>query len=306
MRLLYAAIGIAGVCCACSNDIMPPADGPPDQTSPITATPSDAIGKVGFYANQPAVAAPMFEWSAAKLWSNASGQRIGPDATSGILTGRFWRYPSSLSSSSDAGAMQSPAGVVKYTWPAGLQPGTSAGIGWQAWGDDGQTAHNHYYESFTFKIPDSRFEVHGPSGGMKFFGWWGVGQRGAANNQAAGWIAAVGGNPATAFRIEVRQQIVQTRNLTQNVDATPYLTTQAWHRVEFLFVANSIGSANGECYVWIDGHKIISYTNVVWRTSSYPSAFFVRKYDPTWGGNGGGRKTMTNTMLLDHIYASAW
>jgi len=307
MRILYAAIGIAGLCCACSNDITPPADLSSGVSSPAAAAPEAAITRLIVpYANQLLGGSAMFEWRATSLWANASGQHLGPDAAAGIISGRFWRYPSSLKGATDAAALQSPSGVATYTWPAGLSPGTSAGIGWQAWADDAQSARTHYYESFVFRIPEAKFEVHSPSGGMKFFGLWGVGQRGAANNQVAGWISAAGANPASAFRIEVRQQVVLTRNLTQNVDPTPYLTTQAWHQVEFQFVANTIGSANGTCRVWIDGHKVIDYSNVTWRTSTYPAAFFVRKYDPIWGGDGGGRKVQTNSMELDHLYASGW
>lgn len=307
MRILYAAIGIAGICCACSNDVTPPSDVPSVTNSPATATPEAAVKQLAVsYTNKPYGGSSMFEWSAKGVWSNSSGQHIGPDAATGIMSGRFWRYPSSLKGATDASAAQSPSGVATYTWPAGLSPGTSAGIGWLAWADDAQSARTHYYESFTFRIPEAKFEIHGPSGGMKFFGYWGVGQRGAANNQVFGFIAAANGNPASAFRIEVRQQNVQTRNLTQNVDGTPYLTTQAWHQVEFVFVANTVGSANGVCRVWIDGHKIIDYSNVIWRTSAYPNAFFIRKFDPIWGGNGGGRKAQTNSMELDHVYASGW
>ena len=306
MRVLYAAIGIAGLCCACSNDITPPADVAAG-ASPAAAVPDAAVTTLAVsFANQLAGARPMFEWSARSLWANTSGQHIGPDAASGIISGRFWRWASSLKGATDASAVQSPSGVATYTWPAGLKPGTSSGIGWMAWADDARTARTHYYESFTFKIPESTFEIQGPSGGMKFFGYWGVGQRNAADNQAFGWLAAVGTNPGSAFRIEVRQQNVQTRNLTQNVDRTAYLTTRAWHQVEFLFVANTVGAANGVCRVWVDGHKVIDYSNVTWRTPSYPNAFFVRKFDPTWGGNGGANKTQTNSMELDHVYASGW
>jgi hypothetical protein len=305
MRTLYAAIGIAGLCCACSNDITPPAD-VPASSSPAPTAPDAAVTKlVVAYANQLSGSRPMYEWTAAGLWSGI-GQHFGPNATYGILSGRVWRWSSTLKAGTDASGVQSPAGVVTYTWPAGLKPGNSAGIGWEAWADDAHTQKTHYYESFVFRIPQPTLEIHGPSGGMKLFGYWAVGQTGAANNQVIGWIATPGGNPASAFRIEIRQQNVKTRNLAQNVDRTPYLTTQAWHQVEFQFVANTIGSANGICRVWIDGHKIIDYSDVTWRTSTYPAAFFDRKYDPIWGGNGGGNKTMTNTMELDHIYASGW
>ena len=307
MRTLYAAIGIAGLCCACSNDITPPADVAAGTSPPAAAVPDAALTTlVVSYVNQVYGARPMFEWSARSLWANASGQHIGPDAASGVISGRFWRYSSSLRGATDGGAVQSPSGVVTYTWPAGLAPGTSAGLGWLAWADDKQTERTHYYESFTMRIPEAKFEIQGPSGGMKFFGFWGVGQRGGSNNQVSGWLASAGGNPSSTFRIEVRQQNILTRNLTQNVNTTPYLTTQAWHQVEFLFIANTIGSANGVCRVWVDGHKVIDYSNVTWRTSTYPAAFFARKYDPIWGGSGGARKTMTNSMELDHIYASGW
>lgn len=306
MRRLYAAIGIAGLCCACSNDITPPTDFAAGSSAAAAVPDAAVTSLVVTYANQLYGARPMFEWSAKGLWANTSGQHLGPDAGTGIISGRFWRYPSSLKGATDATARQTPSGVVTYTWPAGLSPGSSAGLGWEAWADDSRSQRTHYYESFVFRIPDAKFEVQESSGGMKFFGWWAVGQTGAANNQVAGWIASTGGNPSSTFRIEVRQQIVQTRNLTQNVDATPYLTTQAWHQVEFQFIANTIGSANGVCRVWIDGHKVMDYSNVTWRTSTYRAGFFARKYDPTWGGNGGGTKTMTNSMELDHIYASGW
>ena len=108
----------------------------------------------------------------------------------------------------------------------------------------------------------------------------------------------------TKFTFELRQQNIVTRNLYPNVDTRALFTCGTWHRYEILMEINSIGQANGKFQMWWNGIKTHNYTNVVYRTSTYPAKFFGRKLDPVWGGAGGSNKTRQAKILFDHIYIS--
>lgn len=253
------------------------------------------------YPNKPASAATLYEWSCAGLWADTTG--INQSSGNGILAGIFRRFPSGAFATTDATAPQSPSGVCAYVWPAGLSIGNSDGIWFICWKDTVNTEVNTLYESIRVRIPGSNFECTNAAG-QKMMGFWAVGfaPGTGADNQIYGWTT--GSGLATAMTLEVRQQNVVSRAMTQNLDGTARLTCGGWHQIEYLYQINDVGVANGKCDVWIDGHHVLSYTDVTWRTATNPHAFFKRKWDPTWGGNGTQTKTQTDTLYLDHIYGA--
>ncbi len=68
-----------------------------------------------------------------------------------------------------------------------------------------------------------------------------------------------------------------------------------------------IGSANGIFKMWIDGTLIHNHSDVEWRNSANPSAFYGIRYAPIFGGNvsSAGPKGRPDDAYIDHVYISA-
>lgn len=113
----------------------------------------------------------------------------------------------------------------------------------------------------------------------------------------------------SAFPMEIRQQGIPqangsvNRNLTQNVDKRMLMTAGSWHHWEIVLTLNAMGQANGTARFWIDGIKVLDYSNVIWRTATAPKGFSLWKWNPTWGGSGGTR-TRADFIQLRDIYLS--
>ena len=223
----------------------------------------------------------------------------------GVLAGCWYQTNSLASTQQDGTAPKSPSGVYQYVWPAGLAVGSSAGI-LGLWSSPNRDEYSQVYESGWFKIPTPDLELPQTVGGMKLLGFWSVGQAaltGQVGNQIAGWIN--GGGIQSSFTLDIRQQNQVSRSMTQNVNGSALIQAGRWIRYEILMTINDIGVANGTLKVWINGTQTHNYTDVVWRTSSAPSLFFGRMWDPTWGGNGNvPSKTRTDYLWIDHVYIS--
>lgn len=301
--LSLSIVALAPVFAGCRGDPQEPSS----NSAVARATSSDSGGTPSSdsgatpstdHPNQPEGFTRLAEWAATSLFP-AGGAQVSSGA--GILAGEWSRSADGLGTATDATAPESPSNVVAYTWPAGLQPGTSPGtFNW--WVDGSASGYSKLYESGWIKIPSEDFEEHGPSGGLKLIGYWSSGQ--TRGNNLFGWTAGVGTNPVSAFKFELRQQGFVTRNLDQNVDTQPLLTCGSWHHYEILMELNTVGSADGTFQMWIDGNKTHNYTDVIYRTESNPKQFFARRWDAVWGGTGGESKTRTDKLWIDHIYMS--
>jgi hypothetical protein len=172
------------------------------------------------------------------------------------------------------------------------------------WTSTSGTEYSKVYESGWVKIPSSNFEMHGPSYGLKMFGLWASGRKPGPNSQIVGWASGVGTNPVSAFKFVLKQQDFVLRNLLPNVDTRALFTAGKWHRYELLMETNTIGQANGKFKMWWNGVMTHNYSNVVYRTATYPAKFFGRKWDPVWGGAGGPSKSRDDYLLVDHVYIS--
>jgi hypothetical protein len=253
-------------------------------------------------ANQPTGFTRIAEWAATSVWP------VGATATSGygILAGKFGRWYAGTSSASDASAPKSSSGTLQFKWPKGLSPGTSPAI-LTAWTPTNGTEYSKIYESGWVKIPSANFEQHGPSYGLKMFGFWAAARKGYSNSQNYGWTRGPRTNPVTGFQFVMMQQQIVNRAMPPNVShnlGTYYFTAGKWHRYEIVMEINTIGKADGKFRMWWNGVKTHEYSNVVWRTATYPAKFFARNWSPVWGGSGGGSKTREDRLLVDHLYIS--
>ena len=252
--------------------------------------------------NEPAGFSRIAEISFAAMPTGSLWSCSGP----GVLAGCWFSTAAHASTQQDASAPKSPPGVYQYEWPAGLAVGSSDGI-LGIWSSGSRDQYSQVYESGWIKIPSPDLELPQSVGGMKLLGFWSVGQAaltGQVGNQIVGWIN--GSGIQSSFTLDIRQQNQVARAMSQNVSGASLIQAGRWIRYEILMTINDIGVANGTLKVWINGTQTHHYTNVVWRTSSAPSLFFGRLWDPTWGGNGSvPDKTRNDFMWIDHVYISA-
>jgi hypothetical protein len=267
-------------------------------------TPPASATSGGAYPNQPSGFVPIAEFSAAGLLPDQQATCGGY----GIVAGCWYRFSSNLSLTTDASAPKSPGSVLQYVWPAGLPVGSSAGMlgGWSAasGGEGGQDQYSQIYESGWIRLVGTTFEA--PDAGMKLLGYWGVGQGNDSTRVANQVYSMISGGTRSAFTLDIRQQGPVSRSMMQNVNGGALLVVGQWIRYEILMKLNTIGVANGTLKVWLNGQLTHSYSDVTWRTSSAPTGFYGRRWDPIWGGAGTPpAKTRTDRMLIDHIYISA-
>jgi hypothetical protein len=78
----------------------------------------------------------------------------------------------------------------------------------------------------------------------------------------------------------------------------------SWQEYEIQLGLNTVGQADGVARVWWNGVLVLQYTDVVWRTTTAPSGFYGRRFDPVYGG-GGSTKTQTDYSQLADMYISA-
>ncbi len=251
--------------------------------------------------NQPSGFTPIAEWAATSMMPLSTATTSGY----GIVSGKWYRWYSSggTTAYSASDAPRTSSGTLRFKFYKGMAPGGSYGMV-QGWSTTSGTEYSRIYETGWVKIPSANFEMHGPSRGLKMFGFWAVGQKPSSANQLIGWTSGIGTNPVSSFVFELRQQNFVVRNLLPNVDKRALFTAGKWHRYEILMDINSIGSSNGKFQMWWNGIKTHHYTDVKYRTSTYPAKFYTRKWDPVWGGAGGSAKTRDDYLLVDHIYIS--
>lgn len=224
-----------------------------------------------------------------------------PTGTNG-LRGSWWNGGYGYNTNSDDNAPTSAAGVLQVALPAGLSGGRSAGKygGWDGAGGE----YRGMYAAFTFRIVGTSYENQPVATKLAEVGYGLPNAPGAANAQGYLIIKGTGSQTIeSAFQLWFCQQDILNRNLVANVNTSNLLTAGPWHRIELLMTMNEIGVANGVLKLWIDGQLALSYSDVVYRTPSYPALFHAWKHDVVWGGIGGTR-TRTDYFKFDHDYVA--
>jgi hypothetical protein len=285
----------------------PPSAGSTDTTAPA---PSDTVATMASslsslavvgtaLTNQPSGFTRIAEWSVTGMMPLNTSFTSGY----GILAGKWARWWGGTALASDGSAPKSPNGMLQFTFPAGMKPGTSPGMV-SMWSTTSGEEYSKVYESGWIKVPSSNFEEHAGSQGLKMLGFWAVGKKPGPNSQIYGATHGFLPNPVSAFQFVLAQQSYLIRNLWPNVDQRPLLTCGTWHHYELIMEINTLGKADGKFRMWWDNIMTHNYNNVMFRTPTYPAKFFGRKIDPTWGGPSGPNKTRTDRVWFDHIYIS--
>jgi hypothetical protein len=188
--------------------------------------------------------------------------------------------------------------VLRTRFPVGLQEGYAPGCAWGA----GFTQKREIYARFTLYL-ETGFVCPPGSHMTKILGFIGYSDTGGANNEG---ILGMTGSPAAPFDFQLRQQGQASGavNQYQNVDATNYLTTGAWHKIEIQCVLNDIGSANGIWRAWINGVKVSDASNITYRNNTYPAGFHVYEFIPYWGGSSANTIQVEQYCRVGSVYFS--
>ncbi len=82
------------------------------------------------------------------------------------------------------------------------------------------------------------------------------------------------------------------------------MTTGSWHHWEAVLELNDISRANGVFRMWVDGNRVIDYSDVTYVTTETPYGFNLWKWNPTWGGGNNVRRTRQDFVQIDDVYLS--
>ena len=109
------------------------------------------------------------------------------------------------------------------------------------------------------------------------------------------------------MQVGVNQQNCEDRIMLANVgDTTYWYEAQrlgTWHRYEYLLEMNTGSQADGRLYLWVDGHLVANYSDVIWVPSAAdPHEWNGFRWENTYGGAGGSNADQWE--FVDHIYVS--
>jgi hypothetical protein len=258
----------------------------------------DASSAAGEYPNEPgdheliahAPMSEMFKW--------------GPrDLPSG--TGSWWQWREGDPDSSLHEEPGIPGGphFNRTRYRSGLAPG-SAPVNWGGW-NAGSAQSGDEYERIYFSkhirlVDNGRGDWESQRVGTKV-GFFGVGRCSGSNAEI--YLLLQGGTRSD-FTIRMMQQGPVSRGIGQNRDSSPLIRVGKWQHWEIEMVLNDVGRSNGIIRWWIDGRLIMEHHDVEYRTRKDPCGFIAYKWNPTWGGTGGGPKSRDDFIDISEIRIS--
>jgi hypothetical protein len=234
---------------------------------------------------------------------NASYTLSGNSGTLTPVSGASWYWfrtvGTGLTVQSRSDAPKSAPDVLAILQPSGMEAGGDppAQIG-SEW-----TAVDTYYEAGWWRVgTGSDYECHGV--GVKALGFWMVNGSGSANNQFYAFLDGTGSNAVvTSMPLVFALQNGISRGLSANENvASAVITAGQWYRYEILGTLNTVGSTNGTFQCWLNGVRVFNYADMEWRNATFPTGFYGRKVDCTWGGSSAfPSKTRDDRIEFDHI-----
>ena len=195
----------------------------------------------------------------------------------------------------DDGAPFSALNVAQMRYPQGFQGGSSPAVA--QLNVSSSLGYKQLYIRYFIKVSSS-FEGH-PTGTNKVFHFW-IGT--PAGNRVFDRIVAVGQAPLD-YQVALQGVPDSRSRLTGNLGVSTTFQRNKWYKIEILMIANTPGQANGIVRAWMDGQKVIEYTDVQIMAAGESPVWSQVQWSPTWGG-GGGTTSVLFHMWLDHTYVS--
>lgn len=270
------------------------------------------------YPNKPAALNPIFEYNGNILPLDNTMSTVG------MTVGYGNKFNSKFSIVSDSTAPVDGSLIMRYTIPSGQLSGTDNGQ-LNFWNTAGpRVPVNAYYEAMWIKVVGNgtNFEVAG-DGPWKLGGFWGVGDPPGGysggmymlvdRGNDLGTITNTSTDPDTVNQLSSVFNLAMVRQSTSSElvrrEGGGQLLLGVWYRLEFYFVINDIGSANGIMKVWLTTYNnagaitagptlVINWSNWRYRNAAYPHAFWVRHYSPTSGGRMPNTKTRDDFLHI--------
>lgn len=196
--------------------------------------------------------------------------------------------------------MASAPDYMSTRFPKGLKS-SYAPVNFGGW--QNRTAYkSKVYLSVWMRIRGTSFENQAVGTKLGFMSY-GDGSAGTRNQGYFMLQGAAKQGVYSSFAIKFTQQNIVNRNLYPNIDGSKLFTAGPWHHVEAVMEINSLGQANGKMKMWIDGTRVMDYSNVVYIKPGKTEKFNYWIWNPTWGGVGGTR-TRDDFIDIDHVYMS--
>jgi hypothetical protein len=200
----------------------------------------------------------------------------------------------------DATAPVSPANVAQLEYTEGMNGGSAPATLQTQWFP---TVHGVNYQelyvSYAFKISDD-FHGHRTSTNKLFHYWV------ASTNRIFGRLVGTDDGPLQ-YQIGLQGSAppCETRSrLVPNQGESGVLSRGEWYEMELQFVLNTTGMCDGIFRVWVNGTKIIEYTDVgILQRGEGNSVFNQVQLSTTWGG-GGDVAPHSFFLWVDEVYAS--
>lgn len=215
-----------------------------------------------------------------------------------------------LSIVADATAPVSPAGVMRFSYPAQtvaagttFSPGVTQTQGFAS-AVHGSLRYRRLYARFWFKL-GAGFQNHTTGTKLMFF------RSSEINGAKFEPIIAIQGQAGSArlvFNLQGTQDNARGTllpNLNTTLGDISSMRADTWYRVEVLLQMNSAyGVADGVLRGWLDGVEFFALRDVRFlRDGVNPYVWDNVHVSPTWGGQG-GTITAGWSWYLDHLYVS--
>jgi len=199
-----------------------------------------------------------------------------------------WDTDNSLSIASDPSAPRSPSGVLRSTFSAGFNGGTSAGHTGVA-----LPGRRVLYITYWAKY-SSNWQGHVTGVNKHGYAW--------ANGNPVFVMEthAVGSGPMTPH-MAIQGSPNSDRWYDPNLVPNATVQRGQWFRMEYVVVGNTAGQADGTMDYWLNGVHIASFSGIQWTSST--TAWDIFEIRPVWGGVG-DVVSSTQTLDIDHVYLS--
>ena len=262
----------------------------------------------GSYLNEPLG----FERLAEINFSSLPGKTGSWDRAENQLAGSWYRRPYDVHTiiASDSSAPQSPQGILRARFPAGLVGGESSVFFGGASSD--QQPQRELYVSVQMRIEGSDYQ------NQKVFTklWYLPYMNRNRNNHATLGLLGNGTQEAirSAFPLVYSLSEVDSLTGTDPGHSTPryqnrgkrQFTVGPWHQIEMYLKQNTFGATpnpDGVLLIWLDGELVMDYRDIRWSSAQNPLGFYEFHADMIYGGVGGIR-TRDDYIDFDHIYIS--